>query len=388
MISAISHEHNESITDPEPNNAWTDWGSNVGGEIGDKCNDDAWQNPSLFGASGDPYNQTINGHHYFLQREWSNQTHQCLQSFMSNGTAIAGSFTDATVGTQESFTASAFSSLSGSIQYVWQFNDGPGQTATQETTSPNISHTFPTTGVYTVALTVMAADGTSYGTTHPVYVGGTAPAASFTPGGGLEGSPIAFSASALPQTPGATISNYSWNFGDGTTGSGQSTSHAFPHPGPFTVALVAMDNYGQLSPTVTRTVIVADESPAVSFTAPSGAEGRAINFSVSASDPDGSITSVRWNFGRWALGHWREHATHLRPRPYNVSVTVTDSGGQSAGVAHRVTIGPGLCLVPELKGDSLNKARKALSSAHCALGRASRPRSPAGARANIGSGCS
>ena len=32
----LSHEHNESITDPEPNSGWTDFGGE-GGEVGDKC---------------------------------------------------------------------------------------------------------------------------------------------------------------------------------------------------------------------------------------------------------------------------------------------------------------------------------------------------------------
>ena len=36
LQGGLSHEHNESITDPEPNNAWTDFGGN-GGENGDKC---------------------------------------------------------------------------------------------------------------------------------------------------------------------------------------------------------------------------------------------------------------------------------------------------------------------------------------------------------------
>ena len=36
LIGGLSHEHVESITDPEPNNAWTDWGAETG-EIGDKC---------------------------------------------------------------------------------------------------------------------------------------------------------------------------------------------------------------------------------------------------------------------------------------------------------------------------------------------------------------
>ena len=39
LEGGLSHEHVESITDPEPNNAWTDFanGEPTGYEIGDKC---------------------------------------------------------------------------------------------------------------------------------------------------------------------------------------------------------------------------------------------------------------------------------------------------------------------------------------------------------------
>ena len=58
-------------------------------------------------------------------------------------------------------------------EYVWQFNDRPGgaQNNTQESTSPTITHTFPAAGAYLVALTVMNADGTSYGTAHFITAG-------------------------------------------------------------------------------------------------------------------------------------------------------------------------------------------------------------------------
>ena len=91
----ISHEHNESITDPEPNNAWTDWGCSTGGEIGDKCNGDGLNDPNLnyLGFFDQPYNEIIGGDPYLIQREWSNQTKQCLDSFSANGTRANASFT-------------------------------------------------------------------------------------------------------------------------------------------------------------------------------------------------------------------------------------------------------------------------------------------------------
>jgi hypothetical protein len=77
-INVTSHEHNEAITDPQLN-AWYDA---VGYENGDKC---AWDFGAVSGANGTEYNQTINGHHYFLQREYSNNGSQCVQTYSSGG---------------------------------------------------------------------------------------------------------------------------------------------------------------------------------------------------------------------------------------------------------------------------------------------------------------
>ncbi len=71
-INVISHEHNESITDPQ-GSAWYD---KRGYEDGDKC---AWNFGTTSGstASG-KYNQVINGGHYYLQQEWSNYSSRCV----------------------------------------------------------------------------------------------------------------------------------------------------------------------------------------------------------------------------------------------------------------------------------------------------------------------
>jgi hypothetical protein len=73
-IDVVSHEHNETITDPR----FTAWYDATGEEEGDKC---AWIYGHLSGTTpGGMWNQTINGHHYFLQEEYSNASARCVQS--------------------------------------------------------------------------------------------------------------------------------------------------------------------------------------------------------------------------------------------------------------------------------------------------------------------
>jgi hypothetical protein len=71
-INVVSHEHNETITDPL-GNAWYDL---LGYENGDKC---AWNfGTQLGGTAGAQYNQLIDGHPYELQQEYSNARANCV----------------------------------------------------------------------------------------------------------------------------------------------------------------------------------------------------------------------------------------------------------------------------------------------------------------------
>jgi hypothetical protein len=79
LQGGLSHEHNESITDPELN-AWYD---PEGNENGDKCR--TFEEATEFGTplgkapDGSRYNQVVNADLYWYQQEWSNEGNQCKQ---------------------------------------------------------------------------------------------------------------------------------------------------------------------------------------------------------------------------------------------------------------------------------------------------------------------
>jgi hypothetical protein len=79
LEGGLSHEHNESITDPELNA----WYGPEGNENGDKCR--TFQAASEFGTplgtapDGARYNQLVNGREYWYQQEWSNEESACRQ---------------------------------------------------------------------------------------------------------------------------------------------------------------------------------------------------------------------------------------------------------------------------------------------------------------------
>jgi hypothetical protein len=73
-INVMSHEHNETITDPL-GNAWYDMS---GYENGDKC---AWNFGHTLGSTAfGAYNQVIGTGKYYLQQEWSNARRACVLS--------------------------------------------------------------------------------------------------------------------------------------------------------------------------------------------------------------------------------------------------------------------------------------------------------------------
>src|ERR1700751_6157489 len=202
-------------------------GPNHGEEVGDQC---VGQMGTPLGTApnGAKFNQVINGHFYWYQEEWSNQTHSCLQRLTPAKARPHAKFkVTAGSGLTLNFDARGSSAPGGGVaEYVWQFNDVNGAETVEQTT-PTISHTFPSAGAYSVGLTIMGKDGTSTGNGGIVTTGqsGITPGFSFGPKHQRAGQPVSFS--ALGTVSAQQVITYLWEFGVGTTGSGQSPTHVY-----------------------------------------------------------------------------------------------------------------------------------------------------------------
>jgi len=131
-----------------------------------------------------------------------------------------------------------------------------------------------------------------------------------------------------------------WSFGDGATSDALVPGdHTYATEGVYTVTFTATDSHGMSDPSPpARSVTVSSGSgsnspPNGTIVSPPGHvsiyEGQSVNFTGSASDPDGDSVTVLWDFGDG------NSSTELSPGPhtfigagnYTVTFTATDGNG-------------------------------------------------------------
>lgn len=150
-------------------------------------------------------------------------------------------------------TGSTASRGAAITNYAWDFGDGTTGSGSVTT------HSYSTAGTYAAKLTVTDSQGISATSASQIVTvgGGSAPTATFvfSPTEPLPGATVFFNGSLSKPGTGHTIVRYRWNFGDGSTGSGSTTSHKYPNEGTYTVVLTVTDEVGQTA-TVSQTVPV------------------------------------------------------------------------------------------------------------------------------------
>jgi len=186
-----------------------------------------------------------------------------------------------------SFNGTGSTDDAGIVSYDWNFGDG--SFGTRATTS----HVYTTTGNYTATLTVTDVEGLTGTDTAVITVNDPAPenTAPIANAGvdqtALVKASVSFNGSASTDDKG-TVS-YDWNFGDGSTATGMTTSHTFNTVGTFTVTLTATDAEGL---TGTDTMIVTVRAANVVVSTMSAANTQVNkNYNISVSAKNNETTS-------------------------------------------------------------------------------------------------
>ncbi|MCM2679205.1 glycoside hydrolase family 6 protein [Echinimonas agarilytica] len=141
----------------------------------------------------------------------------------------------------------------GNLTYSWNFGDGT--TASGDM----VSHTYNSAGIYLATVTVSDGEKESSASISITAVGNEAPiaSASASPVSGSAPLDVDFDASQSSDPDnGPDNLSYSWDFGDGTSGTGVSPSHTYTENGSYQATLTVTD--GELSSTTIVSIFVGD----------------------------------------------------------------------------------------------------------------------------------
>lgn len=160
------------------------------------------------------------------------------------------------------FNASGSTDPDGTISsYAWNFGDG------SSATGKYASHTFASAGTFAVSLVVTDNQGTTNATNIPIIIteqsdtANQAPQAKISVTNASGGAPLTVTLSAANSTDSdGTIETYTWNFGDGTSATGVSTSHTYTAEATYTATLEVTDDKGKTA--VASTTITVEPASA------------------------------------------------------------------------------------------------------------------------------
>lgn len=145
--------------------------------------------------------------------------------------------------------------------------------------------------------------------------------------------------------PDGSITNYTWDFGDGKKAYDTIVTHKYDDDGNYNVSLTVIDNDGAWD-IMTKEIFVANIPPVANFSYTPNASyiivGQQVNFTDTSYDVDGFIWEWKWDFGDGNIyvDHTGISPTHAYAvnGVFNVTLTVKDNDFSSGSVTQRITV--------------------------------------------------
>ncbi|MEM8486197.1 MAG: PKD domain-containing protein [Bacteroidota bacterium] len=232
------------------------------------------------------------------------------------------------------------------VGYSWDFGDG------NTGFGSSISHTYTTDGTFTASLVVEDSNGGLGATTVSITVDPAPvddPVAAFTatPATGTAPLVVDYDGSASQPPAGASIISYTWDFGDGNTGSGEFITHTYQDAGTYTATLTVEDSNGNTDAATTSITVdpATSINPVAAFSADpvAGTVPLEVAFDASASTPpDGeTLTGYTWDFGNSETGTGETVShTFTATGSFDVTLTVEASNGNTDTETVTITVNP------------------------------------------------
>ncbi len=233
-------------------------------------------------------------------------------------------------GSPTTFTNQSSISSGSIIGNLWGFGNGYSASAV------NPSYTYSYTGSYGVTLVVTSAAGCSASITQYVSIYQVPNAAFSTTAVCLNSN----SNYTDQSTAGSgTITDWQWDFGDGTTYNGQTASHNYSTAGTFSTSLIVTSSYGCID-TVQHQVLV-NGLPTADFMVANVCDQSAVAALNNSTSNYGSITSYQWLMGDGSTSSLQNPTyTFGDTGTYNMQLVVTTSLGCTDTISNLVEVYP------------------------------------------------
>jgi gliding motility-associated-like protein len=178
------------------------------------------------------------------------------------------------------------------ISYIWDFGDGN----TVKTPGNQVSHTYTTIGHYLPRIILKNSDGCSVPIVGKDTIKVLGVVASFDHSEELlcDFGTVQFTNTSTTNDP---ITNFAWNFADGSTSTQENPAHGYQQPGNYNASLIVTTSKGCKDTVQSTFPVKINVSPKISIDANAGACVETdFSFAGILSNPDTSTVSWHWDF--------------------------------------------------------------------------------------------